>query len=88
MCPGEGLVDCDYGLLALYCVDINRDAENCGRCGRGCDPGEDCVAKECVPADDVADAGLDGSADGALDGSADGALDGSADGALDGSAAS
>lgn len=30
------------------CVNFERDANNCGRCGRECDPGQSCMGGRCV----------------------------------------
>src|SRR5262249_15863392 len=30
------------------CVDTTSDTNNCGMCGKACDPGQDCVSGQCI----------------------------------------
>jgi len=38
-----------------FCIDINKDPNNCGDCGKGCKQGELCVAGKCGPCTKDAD---------------------------------
>ncbi len=80
---GDGLVDwpeddgcaaqgapCEqagYGLCGGVCVDLAASVDNCGRCGRACDAGVECIEGTCGGlfvfegvAQNVAEADLDG----------------------------
>jgi hypothetical protein len=42
-----GLVCCESGETD-YCFDLTSDPLNCGDCGNGCDPGQECVGGTCT----------------------------------------
>ena len=44
---GDGCESAAYGLCGDVCVPIQSDPENCGRCGRACDPGVECIEGSC-----------------------------------------
>jgi len=52
VCVVEDFCDCREGLSFCdsRCVDLERDPENCGRCGTTCDEGRSCEFGECVQA--------------------------------------
>ncbi len=48
-CAAQG-AECEqagYGLCEGACLDLVNDEANCGRCGRACDPGIECIEGAC-----------------------------------------
>ena len=44
---GDECEQLGYGICANVCLDLQNDAQNCGRCGRICNPGVQCIEGFC-----------------------------------------
>ena len=47
LAQGDACEQLGYGLCAGECLDLINDEANCGRCGRVCDPGVECIEGFC-----------------------------------------
>jgi hypothetical protein len=48
VCP-VGKKRCPQGDVNAPCVDTNEDRDNCGGCGKKCEPGQECIKGKCSP---------------------------------------